>query len=272
MDTRFWGPSGWKLLHLVASDQATSSSKASTHSKEVPAFFETLPYILPCKFCRASLTDYFREHPLPSSPSAMESWMYTIHNCVNQKLKSQGLPVAAAPSLAHVKQRYRALLRCGDNGPSTLLPLLWDFFFSVGYHHPTQRTFYAKPMPECPKDITRRSMNADACEKNKWNVLPLAQRVQWFRRFWSLLPAVLPPSIRTHWNRALRRHPPTLKTQTSTLNWLWRMRCTLQHDYSDPYSTICRQIAQYSSDCGTRRGAFTCRRKKNPTHRKTRKK
>lgn len=272
MDTRFWGPSGWKLLHLVAADLA---AQGKTPSKEVSEFFETLPYILPCKFCRASLTDYFRADPFPATdPSAMEKWMYTIHNHVNQKLKSQGLPVVSAPPLATVKQRYRALLSCQ---PATLFPLLWDFLFSVGYHHPTERAFYAKPMPQCPKEVTACSRTVAACEKNKWNVLPLSSRMEWFHRFWSLLPAVLPQPLRRQWTRVLRQHPPTLQTRTTTMNWLWRMRCGLDHHYSDPYSTVCRQIAKYSSDCGTQRGAFTCRAKssrrtKTSRRRKTHKK
>ena len=93
MDTRFWGPSGWKLFHLITfeADHRTTSE----HSVEFANFFETIPYILPCKFCRASLTDYYRQHPYQINGKMnlkldLKKWMFTIHNCVNGKLRKQG--------------------------------------------------------------------------------------------------------------------------------------------------------------------------------------
>ena len=58
MDTKFWGPSGWKLLHLITFTYEPSQSKA------VGKFFELLPFVLPCKFCRASLTEYMDDDPI----------------------------------------------------------------------------------------------------------------------------------------------------------------------------------------------------------------
>lgn len=256
MDTRFWGPSGWKLLHHIAfayKDKAPS---------DMTAFLETLPYILPCKFCRASLTDYYRQHPIASALQDLPRWMYHIHNCVNDKLRSQGLATASNPSFRQVQRLYDRILLVP--WPQQLA-LFWDFLFSVGYHHPTQRQLYSRPMPECPPEVKH---SADPCERNKWNVLPLQERVRWFQRFWSLLPAVLPPGIALRWKRAEAKYPPMLQTRQETMNWLWRMRCELDTDYHDPYRTVCRRVAQHSSDCSTQRGVFTCRRK---AHKKTRK-
>ena len=84
MDTRFWGPSGWKMLHLITFDYKYSSANAVKYAH----FFESLPYILPCKFCRASLTDYYRQYPFLNTnetyvnlnPSLdLKKWMYNIH-------------------------------------------------------------------------------------------------------------------------------------------------------------------------------------------------
>jgi hypothetical protein len=221
------------------------------------AFLETLPYILPCKFCRASLTDYYHQHPLATALQDLPHWMYVIHNCVNDKLRSQGLHSTPNPTFLQVKRLYEHSLHAPWQQQ---LPLFWDFLFSVGYHHPTQRQLYSRPMPECPPEIKRGS---DPCEKNKWNVLPLPQRVLWFRRFWALLPAVLPPLLAIHWKRAEKKHPPRLRTRQETMNWLWRMRCELDTTYHDPYRTVCRAVAQHSSDCATQRGVFTCRRRPN---------
>lgn len=255
MDTRFWGPSGWKLLHHIAFTYEYTAESAVLCA----AFLETIPYILPCKFCRASLTDYYRQHPFALQNSYMNplldlpKWMYQIHNCVNDKLRSQGLPTPPNPSFRQVKQLYAQHLQAPWQQQLTLF---WDFLFSVGYHHPTQRQFYSKPMPECPPAAKR---SIDPCERNKWNVLPVKQRVYWFRRFWALLPAVLPPAIASHWKRVEHSHPPTLRTRQETMNWLWRMRCALDTGFHDPYRAVCRQVSQHSSDCATQRGAFTCR-------------
>jgi hypothetical protein len=43
MDTRFWGPSGWRLLHLI-----TYTYDPITQRHAMRKFLEALPYILPC--------------------------------------------------------------------------------------------------------------------------------------------------------------------------------------------------------------------------------
>lgn len=247
MDTRFWGPSGWKLLHLICADSSTTGKAP---------FFETIPYILPCKYCRASLTDYYREHPFNNAKD-LTKWIYTIHDCVNTKLKKQGLNPSLSPPFAQVKKTYEDLLK---SPWEEQLALLWDFLFAVAYHHPKEKVLYAEPMPECPKDV--HSCN-DTCEKNKWNVLPLKDRTEWFSKFWACLPAALPRELATNWRKQQRKTPPTLSSRSNALVWLWRMRCGLDTDFKDPYTSICKKIATYSSDCGTKKKGVTCRRSYN---------
>jgi hypothetical protein len=38
------------------------------------------------------------------------------------------------------------------------------------------------------------------------------------------------------------------------------MRCGLDTDFKDPYTSICKKIATYSSDCGKKKQAITCRK------------
>ena len=255
MDTRFWGPSGWKLLHLICEDHTSvfSPTESLASLASLASFFETIPYILPCKFCRASLTDYYRQHSF-SKATNLSKWMYTIHNCVSEKLKKQGLPVSPVPTFASVKTTYNRLLQCSWQEQ---LQLCWDFLFSVGYHHPKESFRQNEPMKGCPQEVYRCK---DSCEKNKWNVLSSHERAIWFRRFWNLLPDALPSSIRPHWKTLQSRHRPTLDSRRSTLAWLWNMRCGLDTRFSDPYTSVCRHLAAYSSDCGRKKGAITCRR------------
>lgn len=196
-----------------------------------------------------------------------EKWMYTIHNCVNDKLRSQGLHPAPNPPYHKTRELYR---RLGECTWQKQLQTFWDFLFSVGYHHPREKRLYATPMPDCPPQL-RKTCN-DSCERNKWNVLPMKERMIWFQRFWSLLPDVLPPSVSQNWKRAEKDHPPTLSTRETTLQWLWTMRCALDTHFKDPYASVCKMVSRYSSDCAHARGAFTCRRKRTPhrRHRRSR--
>lgn len=264
MDTRFWGPSGWKLLHLITFDYKYSPINAITYAQ----FFETLPYILPCKFCRASLTDYYREYPFKEGVSLNEDldlkkWMYNIHNCVNDKLRNQGLNPNKDPKYSDVKIFYEKWINCEWQEQ---LSTFWDFLFAVAYNHPKETIHNSKPMPECPKDVHKCK---DKCEKNKWNVLSLTDRLYWFRRFWSFLPAVLPIEIAKRWEEVEKANPPTLGCRRSTLAWLWRMRCGLDSEFKDPYTSICKKIAAYSSDCGRKKEAITCRKRINSNNHKS---
>ena len=268
MDTRFWGPSGWKLLHMISFDYTYSVKNANSYA----AFFETIPYILPCKYCRTSLTDYYREHPFQENKGIpptlnLKKWLYTIHNCVSHKLRTQGLYHSSNPSFAYVEKMYNKLLQCSWEQQ---MAVCWDFLFAVGYHHPKEITRHELPMPNCPKEVYHCKKH---CEKNKWNVLPMKWRMYWFKRFWEFLPGVLPISINLHWMAAEKIHPPALDSRNSTMEWLWKIRCTMDSSFQDPYATICKKIAGYSSECGKKKGV-TCRRirKKSSKRRKTIKK
>ena len=260
MDTRFWGPSGWKLLHLITFTFEYSAESSITYSR----FFETIPYILPCKFCRSSLIDYYKEHPFIIQNSVnptinptvdLIKWLYTIHNCVNNKLRSQGLQSSTNPTFANVKKTYEHLKA---EPWTTQLALFWDFLFAVGYNHPKQTFAHSKPMPDCPKEAYTCK---DKCIKNKWNILPLKDRFYWFKRFWVYLPGILPVEIAKRWKEVEKKNPPVLECRRSVLAWLWRMRCELDSQFKDPYTSICKRIKSYSSECEKKRN-ITCRKRK----------
>jgi hypothetical protein len=182
--------------------------------------------------------------------------MYNIHNCVNDKLRKQGLNPNADPKFSDVKKFYEEWIKCDWKQQ---LSTFWDFLFAVAYNHPKETSQHSKPMPDCPKEVYKCK---DKCEKNKWNVLSLKDRIYWFRRFWSFLPAVLPGEIAKRWEDIEKNNPPTLECRRSTLAWLWRMRCALDTDFKDPYTSVCQKIASYSSDCGKKPRAITCRKRR----------
>ena len=122
MDTRFWGPSGWQLFHWV-----------SFRAKDPQEFLRGMPEILPCKFCRASTSEYVKEHPLKGDPG---KWLYDIHNMVNNKLRTQCkddpkvINPGPDPSFEEVKKKYEHMNLKGVLGR--------DFLFSIAANYPDQ--------------------------------------------------------------------------------------------------------------------------------------
>ena len=247
MDTRFWGPSGWRLLHL-----ATFTYNPKMQRRHMHNFLESLPFILPCKYCRASLTDYYRDHPFaPALKSRMKliRWMYIIHNKVNAKLRSQGLLTVADPSLEQVKDYYTTWIT--TTTPEQRMQSIWDFLFSVAYCHP--RNIVATPIQNCPAYATKCKSKYT---RNRWNTLKSFDRLHYFKRFWHSLPGILDETL--EWQRILNKTSPNLSCRRSTIAWLWRMRCALDTDFKDPYTQVCHTIASHSSNCSS--SIKTCRR------------
>ena len=265
MDTQFWGPSAWKLLHMASFNLTPVSASASAPAPELNAeqfgdfisFFTVLPYILPCKFCRSSLTDYYKELPLKSCKTKQDviKWVYDIHNRVNNKLRHQKLPVSPDPTLEQVIDRY-------TKHPATITDY-WNFIFAVGYNHPFEAEINSSPIPNCPTNVLN---SRSACTRNKWNILSTEQRMKYYRLFWKYLPDIFDNETRRLWIDALSKSfytPTVLNNRNSVMEWLWKMRCIIQPTFHDPYKTLCKKISMHSSECNSQdsAGLKTCRRK-----------
>jgi hypothetical protein len=251
MDTKFWGPPGWKLLHTMT--LAYEPSRAL----QMREFLLTLPYVLPCKFCRCSLTDYYREldyEPALKSRSALIRWLWKIHSMVNDKLRAQGQTIPADPSLAEVRKIYGRYIPTADPNPCEVFPG-WDFLFSIANNHPFAGQ--GSPIPDAPV-----LKNASDEELNKWNVLPPKRRFMMWRRFWIALPEAMPTVWRQAWNNALKENMPILDTKKSAVAWLWRTRCKFA-DGADPYKAVCNRLSAHESGCAHSKRARTCRRQKS---------
>lgn len=261
MDTRYWGPSGWRLLHMIAHSNRAASNRT---------FWETLPYVLPCKFCRTSLTTYYEQHPIPKKQEEFPEWLYKIHNLVNQKLRDQGQHLDPNPSFEAVKQRYEQLLQQGC--AKTCFPG-WDFVFSIADNHPDSSP--SKPMPDTPEHPP-----TSLKERNKYNLLTPKERKTQLKKFWSSLPDVLPfEEWRELWNKNAGSVTKATKNRRAALSWLWRIRCGITQGLAqiskDTFQGLCKQIASHRSGCSKSMRAKTCRRMPQPHSgggKKTRKK
>jgi len=253
MDTRFWGPSGWKLLHLVAA--------SPVHNKEaMTEWIRLLPYVLPCKYCRASLQEYYETAP-PSleSPEKFSHWMFTIHNMVNAKLRSQGLLKTPNPQWSSVRKQYKEM---SDSLCSTSPIVGWDFFASVAYTTPT-RGVKSTPF-NLPAEL--RGVELSMETKNRYNLLTTRERLSALKGWWELIPSILPcPAWRRAW---VVCEPPLEKGRDAVSCWLWdleetacsTLRCPTAHESLPNLKT---ELAAFESKCGTSTKKKTCRTRRN---------
>jgi len=248
MDTRYWGPSGWQLLHLIAAKGACK------------CFWKTLPFILPCKFCRASLTVFYKEHPPPSKNQGI--WLYKIHNKVNDKLRKQGHPTAPDPSMDKVLEHYNNLLREGCT--RTYFPG-WPFLFSMADNHPYCSP--SKPMPDAPK-IPPKTLE----EKNMYNTLTPNERIVQLKLFWTYLPDALPfKEWKASWIKHSGPITQAITNRRTAKTWLWKIKCGLETDLQQldttSFNGLCKQLAKHRSGCSTSKNARTCRKNITKTRR-----
>jgi hypothetical protein len=124
METTYWGPAGWRFLHLLTflyPEKPDTSDKILMRDIMI-----LLPDILPCKYCRASFTKYMANldiTPTLESNDLLIEWLYKMHNKVNKKLRSQGFCHHNNPTIDHVNRLYKPLiakvhqlLESGDDG------------------------------------------------------------------------------------------------------------------------------------------------------------
>ena len=253
MDTRFWGPSGWRLLHLITFTYEPSQKQA------VSELFSMLPFVLPCKYCRASLAQYMREEqlaPALKSRTALTRWLYKIHNHVNAKLKGQGLLKDANPSFASVKKVYEERVAAGCIRTEFEG---WDFLFSIAENHPFSQTARnSSPMPDAPSGTLTPE------ERNEFNLMTAEERMPYYKRFWESLSGALPfHEWRQAWTTCAIRYE-TLAHRQTWIRELWRVRCCLEKELDllnrEEFNSLCKRLASHRSGCGSKKRGKTCRR------------
>jgi hypothetical protein len=118
VDVKYWGPSGWKLLH-------TLSFQDNVEKK----LFSVIGDVLPCKYCRKSTKQFVRETPVSDN---IPEWLYNLHNRVNHKLQMQhaedpSVPMPApSPTFEEVKARY--------SNPVGSLAQYKEFLYSMAFN------------------------------------------------------------------------------------------------------------------------------------------
>jgi len=227
MDTRYFGPSGWQLFHLIAFF-SPSPEKVLLQMHEV----------LPCKFCRASTTEFVKKHPLRGDPG---KWLYEIHNMVNNKLRTQcrGDPLVVDPGpdpmFEEIKQRYSQLRPTHVPGR--------DFLFCVAANYPEN------PEPE-DMSLQREFM------KNLAETYPFENMRRTFQKYMHKTGHV------------------ELESRKRYMKWMYGLLSELSktsHCELPSYKGYVARIKYYTSGCTrkTYKGK-TCRRTKMGTYTKDR--
>lgn len=238
IDTRYWGPSAWQLFHLIA-------------------FFSPNPQdtlldikdMLPCKFCRASTTEYTATMPI-SSCDDPGRWLYDLHNKVNHKLRSQSktdpmvVDPGPNPSFEEVKARYEQMKATAVPGR--------DFLMAVAMNY---------------GDVTPVECDVQAIHKT----------------FWTRMTQVYPfEELRSIVASYVKSHPiePALKSRQTYSKWVYGLLKKLSSKVKaaiPTYPGYVQHVQYYKSGCQkkTYKGK-TCRktagggRTKQRDHRKTR--
>lgn len=140
MDTRFWGPDGWKLFHCIAVTYPVKPTKKDRLLYK--QFFVSIEHILPCIYCRQSFHQYAEELPINDyldSRTSLSYWLYLMHNKVNKKLFGQGLYVDLNDDFKAIHQKYIDLVK-EINSNHCYHPLPgWDLLYCILFNYPLQK-------------------------------------------------------------------------------------------------------------------------------------
>lgn len=89
MVTNTWGAPLWHSLHTMSFNYPVNPT--NEQKQEYFAFFTSLKWVLPCKYCRDNYVKNLEELPLNtrvlSTRSTFSRWLYDMHNLVNKRLK-----------------------------------------------------------------------------------------------------------------------------------------------------------------------------------------
>lgn len=226
-------------------------------------FLESLPYILPCKFCRSSLITYYQDLPIQDaleSKNTLSKWFYKIHGKVNQKLRKQGQTIPRDPPFSTVRKIYTERLSYGCS--KTEFPG-WEFLFSLVENHPLADST-TSPMPGAPNPNTLHTEE----DLVKWNYISPQRRYEELCRFWASLPYVLPFQ---EWRSAWKRHGGDFCAQKwvskqDSLRSLYQIRCSIEKELEllnkTSFRSLCNDLRLHRSGCASSRRARTCRAQK----------
>ena len=149
MNTSFWGPDAWNMLHTIAEKCPPKMSVSKTN--KIRKFYQNLVHILPCKYCRMSLKDFYQQLPINNyldSGKCIRYWLYLIHNKVNNKLRQQGECNWENPTAKNAFNKYKNYIDQIGGSDDSCLNLEkspgWDFTYCICLNYRVEKKMYYK--------------------------------------------------------------------------------------------------------------------------------
>jgi hypothetical protein len=218
MDTKFWGPSGWELLHIVAYTYPKYPSQSTKNKYK--RFFLILDKILPCKYCRDSLHQFYKELPIKhylDNRHKLTQWIYQIHNKVNDKLRKQKLLTTPNPSKTEIDRKFKEFTEniTGKSKTKTNIKIKqnfnkngccpqcfgWKFIYSIAFNYP----------------------------KTKQNILTNPKKKNIYIKFFNYLGDVIAcDRTKIHYKSYIKENniSDNLENRSSLTKWLYGLECS----------------------------------------------
>ena len=84
MNPVYWGPAAWHFIHALAA--AYPINPAESDKEIYKAFFDVLPFVLPCPVCGKHLKENLQTIPIRlGSRQELFEWTVDLHNEVNKQ-------------------------------------------------------------------------------------------------------------------------------------------------------------------------------------------
>lgn len=245
MDTRFWGPAGWRFLNSTAANHTSSP----IHNNMKKGFIANVPYVLPCKYCRASLTGYTDELPLTDADLVdrehYAQWLYNIHNKVNDKLRGQGYLTTPDPT---PEEGIATILASGGEGVPG-----WDFLFSIAHNIPEPDAKCEYPCLDPTDEHEMRSLNIH-------HSVPYSEKITRLEEFWNTIPMLLSMETGAKWMDVASTLPPVSEViergdPEDSMRWVYTIYSNVEPS-PEPFDDVYARVSAHSSKCNTGK---TCR-------------
>jgi hypothetical protein len=162
MMTKVWGPAGWLFLHCITFGYPYAiNNENESHigkKEDYYNFFYYLGRVMPCRYCRESYQEFFKELDLSNSlqnRKQLTKWLYDIHNKVNDKLGVNNCNIPTFEEVVSKYEMYRAKCKKTTNNERDLNRKKGCVTPADG----TPRRCVVKVIPFDKGDITRRDNN-----------------------------------------------------------------------------------------------------------------
>lgn len=155
MDTRFWGPDGWLLLHTLTYYLPEQITTKEQH--KIKNFFILTSKILPCKYCRISMQKFMKRLPIDkylNSRQDLVKWLYRLHNRINNKLRRQGYCITQNPSFKEVDYKFNQIKLQLDSNKYINLSILDELI-----HNSKPNKCSIKKKINCEKKVNKSLKN-----------------------------------------------------------------------------------------------------------------